>query len=136
MAKKFLVDCISKDENIDDFDNVQNKTYYKKPTKINIEKLSPTSSSIVLHIVSTHIWPHAPFMNNLEIDLLQYSYKIDEDDHEIVPTIVDHVLPEDFPMPCKCGKRARENICSCRIIKSKCCQYFSCQPESCKSPTT
>ena len=54
-------------------------------------------------------------MNNLEIDPLQYGNDFDEDDDvdEIVPTIVDHVLPEDFPMPCKCGKCARENICSC-----------------------
>ena len=77
-------------------------------------------------------------MNNLEIDPLQYGNDFDEDDDvdEIVPTIVDHVLPEDFPMPCKCGKCARENICSCRIIELKCCQYCSCQPESWKSPTT
>ena len=56
-------------------------------------------------------------MNNLEIDPLQYGNDFDEDDDvdEIVPTIVDHVLPEDFPMPCKCGKCARENICLCRM---------------------
>ena len=75
-----------------------------------------------------YIWLHAPFMNNLEIDPLQYGYEIDEDDDdEIVPTIVDHVLPEDFPMSCKFGKCARE---------LKCCQCYSCQPESCKNPTT
>ena len=51
-------------------------------------------------------------MNNLEIDPLQYRYEIDEDDDDgIVPTIVDQVLPEDFPMPYKCGKCARKNIC-------------------------
>ena len=44
-------------------------------------------------------------MNNLEIDPPQCGYEIDEnDDDEIVPTIVNHALPEDFPMPCKCGK--------------------------------
>ena len=132
MAEKFLVGCVSKDENIDDFDNLQNKTYYKKSTEINIEQLPPTSSSIAFHIkrayLQIYIWLHAPFMNKLEIDPLQYSYEIDEDDDdEIVPTIVDHVLPEDFPMACKCGKCARE---------LKCCQYCSCQPESCKNPTT
>ena len=76
-------------------------------------------------------------MNNLEIDPLQYGNDFDEDDDvdEIVPTIVDHVLPEDFPMPCKCGKCARENICSCWINELK-CQYCSCQLESCKNPTT
>ena len=36
MAEKFLVGCVSKDKNIDDFDNVRNKTYYKKPIEINI----------------------------------------------------------------------------------------------------
>ena len=76
-------------------------------------------------------------MNNLEIDPLQYGNDFDEDDvDEIAPTIVDHVLPEDFPMPCKCGKCARENICLCQINKLKCCQYCSCHQESCKNPTT
>ena len=101
MAKKFLVGCVSKDENIDDFDNLWNKTYYKKSTEISIEKLPPTSSSIALHIKRTYlqnyIWLHGPFRNNLEIDPLQYSCEIDEDDDEIVLMIVDHVLPEDFP---------------------------------------
>ena len=141
MAEKFLVGCVSKDENIDDFDNMQNKTYYKKSIEINIEKLLPTLSNIALNIkrmyLQTYIWLHAPFMNNLEIDSLQYSYEIDEDDDdEIVPTIFDHVLPEDFPMSCKCGKCARENIRSCRINELKCCQYCSCQPGSCKISTT
>ena len=36
MDKKVLVGCVSKDENIDDFDNLWNKTYYKKSTEINI----------------------------------------------------------------------------------------------------
>ena len=36
MAEKFFVGCISKDENIDDFDSLQNKTYFKKSTEINI----------------------------------------------------------------------------------------------------
>ena len=140
MAKKFLVGCVSKDENIDDFDNLWNKTYYKKSTEINIENLPPTSSSIALHIRRTYlqnyIWLHGLFTNNLEIDPLQYSCEIDEDDDEIVLMIVDHVLPEDFPMPCKCGKCARENICLCQINKLKCCQYCSCHQESCKNPTT
>ena len=83
-GRKILVGCVSKDENIYDFDNLQNKTYYKKSTEINIEKLPQTSSSIVLHIkrayLQTYIWVHGPFMINLEIDPLQYGYEIDEDD--------------------------------------------------------
>ena len=120
MAEKFLVGYVSKDKDIDNFDDLRHKTYYKKSTEISIEKLPPTSSSITLHIkrayLQTYIWLRAPFINNLEIDPLQYGYEVNEDDEdEIVLTVVNHVLPEDFPMPCKCGKCARENVCSCRI---------------------
>ena len=140
MAEKFLVGCISKDKNVDNFDDLRHKTYYKKSTEISIEKLPPTSSSIALHVkrayLQTYIWLRAPFINNLEIDPLQYGNEINEDDEdEIVPTAVNHVLPEDFPMPCKYDKCARENVCSCRINNLQCCQYCSCQPDSCKNPT-
>ena len=104
MAENFLVGCVSKDENIDDFDNLRNKTYYKKSTEINIEKLPPTSSSIALHIkrayLQIYIWLHAPFMNNLEIDPLQYGYEIDEDDDdEIVPTLSITFYQKTFLCP-------------------------------------
>ena len=140
MAEKFLVGCVSKDKDIDNFDDLRHKTYYKKSTEISIEKLPPTSSSIALHIkrayFQTYIWLRAPFINNLEIDPLQYGYEVNKDDEdEIVLTVVNHVLPEDFPMPCKCGKCARENVCSCRINDLQCCQYCSCQPDSCKNLT-
>ena len=90
--------------NIDDFDNLRNKTYYKKSTEINIEKLPPTSSSIALHIkrayLQIYIWLHAPFMNNLEIDPLQYGYEIDEDDDdEIVPTLSITFYQKTFLCP-------------------------------------
>ena len=104
MAEKFIVACVSKDENIDDFDNLLNKTYYKKSTEINIEKLPPTSSSIALHIkrayLQTYIWLNAPFMNNLEIDPLQYGYEIDEDDDdEIIPTLSITFYQKTFLCP-------------------------------------
>ena len=113
MAEKFLFGCVSKDKDIDNFDDLRHKTYYKKSTEISIEKLPPTSSSIALHIklayLQTYIWLHAPFIKNLEIDPLQYGYKVNKDDEdEIVPTVANHVLPEDFPMPCKCGKVCKD----------------------------
>ena len=140
MAEKFLVGCVSKDKDINNFDDLRNKTYYKKSTEIRIDKLPPTSSSIALHIkrayLQTYIWLRAPFINSLEIDPLQYGYKVNGDDEdEIVPTVVNQVLSEDFPMPCKCGKCTRENICSCRINDLQCCQSCSCQPDSCKNST-
>ena len=142
MAEKFLVGCVSKDKDINNFDNSRHKTYYKKSTEISIKKLPPTSSSIALHIkrayLQTYIWLRAPSINNLDNNNnnLIIIYKVNEDDEdEIIPTVVNHVLPEDFPMPCKCGKCAWENVCSCRINNLQCCQYCSCQPDSCKNPT-
>ena len=55
MAEKFVGGCVSKDENIDDFDNRQNKTCCKNSIEINIEKLPPTSSSIALHIKRVYL---------------------------------------------------------------------------------
>ena len=140
MAKKFINGCISKDKDIDNCDDLLRKTCYKKSTVISIEKLPPTSSSIALHIkrayLQTYIRLRAPFIKNLEINPMQYEYKVNQDDEdEIVPTAVNHVLPKDFPMPCKCGKCARENVCSCQINDLQCCQYCSCQPDSRKNPT-
>lgn len=140
MAERFLVSCVCKNEFILDFDNLRNKTYYKKAKEINLEKLPPTSSSIGLHIkrayLQTFIWLHAPFTDDFDINPLNYGYECNDDDEdEIVPKIINNALPEDFPMPCNCGKCARENVCSCRINNLKCCEYCRCQPESCKNPT-
>ena len=40
MAKKFLDGCVSKDKDIDNFDDLRHKTCYKKSTEISIEKLA------------------------------------------------------------------------------------------------
>ena len=55
MAEKFLVGCVSKDKDIDNFDDLRHKSYYEKSTEISIEKLPPSSSSIALHIKRAYI---------------------------------------------------------------------------------
>lgn len=142
-AERFLVRCICKDSNIHEFDDLRKKVYYKKATEINIEKLPPTSSSIALHVkrayLQTYIWLHAPFIFDLDIDPLQYGYKLDDDyedddDNGIIPLMAAKVLPEDFPLPCRCTKCARETVCPCRVHELPCCEYCNCKPESCKNP--
>ena len=140
-AEEFLLRCVSKDATFKTFDDLRNAIYYKKATEVNIEKLPPTSTSIYLHIkrayLQTYIWLHAPFSAELDIDPLNYGYEIedDEDDYDaIIPKIVTDVLPDDFPMPCKCVKCARETVCSCRIHGLSCCEYCNCKSDSCKNP--
>ena len=140
-AENFLLRCISKDSYIKTFDDLRNDIYYKKATVVDIEKLPPTSTSIHLHIkrayLQTYIWLHAPFTADLDIDPLHYGYEIeDEDDDcgEIVPKVISSVMPEDFPMPCRCGKCAREMVCSCRKHRQLCCKYCNCKSDSCKNP--
>ena len=49
-AEKFLVDCISKNSDSDNFDDLRFKTYHKKSFQLDLEKLPPTSSSIRIYI--------------------------------------------------------------------------------------
>ena len=140
-AENFLLRCISKDVNFKTFDSLRNFVYYKKATEINLEKLPPTSSSIYLHIkrafLQTFIWLHAPFLAEMDIDPLNFGYEMEEEDvdcEDIFPQIVADVLPEDFPMPCKCVKCAKETVCSCRKYQLPCCTYCNCKSDSCKNP--
>ena len=48
---------------------------------------------------------------------MRYGYEVEDEDDDCEDTIskvVADVMPEDFLMPCKCVKCARENVCSCR----------------------
>ena len=115
-AEKFLVRCISKDEDVDTFDQLRTKVYYKNSFSLNLQKLPPTSSCIKFHIqhgyLQSHIWFHAAFMESISIDPTEYGYtKVEE---EVSPTILPpETIPEDFPSPCNCMKYARSNICPC-----------------------
>ena len=115
LAEKFLVCCICKDENINTFDHLRNMVYYKKFEKLDLERFSPTSSSILLHIKRAHlqlyVWLRSPFAKSLLIDPLEYGYKLQENDDEVMkPNITTISLPEDLPIPCKCGKYASVHL--------------------------
>ena len=77
LAEKFLLRCICKDENINAFDQLRNMVYYKKSKKLDLERLHPTSASILLQIKcaypQSYVWLRSPFAKSLKIDPLEYS---------------------------------------------------------------
>ena len=139
LAEKFLLRCICKDENINTLDQLRNMVYYKKSKKLNLERFPPTSSSILLRIkrayLQSHVWLRFPFAKSLVIDPLQYGYKLQEDDDDEVmkPNIMKISLPEDIPIPYKCGKSAKANVCICRVNNIQCCQYCNSKAETCQN---
>ena len=138
LAEKFLVRCIYKDENINTFDQLRNMVYYKKSKKLNPERFRPTSSSILLHIkcayLQSYVQLRSPFAKILVIDPLEYGYKLQEDDDEVMkPNIMTISLSEHLPIPCKCGKCARVNVCIGRVNSIQCCQYCNSKAETCQN---
>ena len=65
-AEKFLVECISKSSERNNFDEIRFETYHQKSFQLDLEKLPPTSPSIHIHIkgpfLQSCFWLHAPFV--------------------------------------------------------------------------
>jgi len=87
-AERFLVRCLSSNENIGCFDELRYEVFHKKQLQFNIETFPPISNSIKIHIkrafLQCHLWLHAPFVSNITIDSLDFGYTIDEEGH-LVP---------------------------------------------------
>lgn len=140
LAEKFLVRCICKEKDVQTFDHLRRQVYYKKFKELDLEKLPPTSSSIREHIkrayLQSHVWINSAFVASVTINPLNYGYEQDETGESIKAKIVEESLPEELPMPCKCNKCAKSNICICRVNKIACCQYCNCKPDCCKNPSS
>ena len=141
LVEKFLVRCICKDENINTFEQLRNMVYYKKSKKLDLERFPQTSSSIFLHIrrahLQSHVWLSSPFSKSFVIDSLEYGYNLqedDDDDDEVMkPNIMTISLPDNLPIPCKCGKCARAHLCISRVNNIQCCQHCNCKAETCQN---
>ena len=138
IAERYLVKCICKDNTVTTFDQLRNKIYYQKSQLLDLEKLPPTSTSIMLHIkrayLQTYLWLHSPFVASINIDPLDYGYQLDDNDY-LNPVITDgNVLPVNLPQPCKCAKCAKPNVCVCRVNGVSCCRYCNCNSEACQNP--
>ena len=115
------------------FFNFRYRTYHQYSFKLDLEKLPTTSDTIRTHILrayfQSYLWYHTPFERSVELDPVQYGYHLE--DECFIPTILsdEERLPEDFPMPCKCIKCARKNLCLCRVKKIPCCTFCKCGNE-------
>ena len=111
--------------------------FHQKSSCLDLERIPPTSNAINLHIhrayLQAYIWYHAAIDSTINIDPELYGYACDEDDN-LVPIINDAcLLPEEFPLPCKCIKCKFEKRCPCRVAELACCQYCKCTNE-CSNP--
>ena len=135
-AEKFPLKCITKHD-VDTFNQLRFIVYHEK--HLQFERFSPTSDSIKQHILRAylqcHIWLHAPFLENIELNPLDYGYKLD-DNGNLVPILATKPpISSNFPQPCNCRKCSKPKVCPCRLKEISCCQYCKCNasPE-CKNP--
>ena len=93
--------------------------YQQKLHEFYLEKFPGTSSAIKQHILYPYLqcrlWLHAPFIEDISIDTLQYGHSFNEEDDLVPLTISDTLIPGDFSSPCNCLKCARPQGCSGRI---------------------
>ena len=137
-AEKFLLSFIT-NHKVDTFDELQYIVYHEKHLQFDIERFPPTSASVRQHIlrayIQCYIWLHAPFLQDIQLNLLDYGYALDENGN-LVPLLTEEVsLPEEFPIPCNCLKCSKQTVCPCRVKKIPCCQYCKCNTNpACRNP--
>ena len=98
-TRQFVLRCIS-NEKLDSFDDLNYDVYNKKLQEFHLEKFPATIGAIKQHILRAylqcHLWFHAPFIEDISIDPLQYGYSLNEED-DLVPLIInDTLIPADF----------------------------------------
>ena len=138
LAENFLIRCICKDKNVNTFNQLRHIVCYKKSKELDLEKLPATSSGVLLHIkrayLQTYIWLHSAFVESIEINPLEYGYELEDDDEEMMtPKIIEEILSDELPMPCKFLKCVKSNACTYRVNKMRCWQYCNCKTEVCQN---
>ena len=137
-AEKFLLKCITKHQ-VKTFDELRYTVYHEKHLEFDIERFPPTSDSIRQHIMRAYLQcfkrRQSPFVESIELDPVNYGYRIDEDE-KLVPVIsTKPPIPSNFPHPCSCQKCSKANVCKCRVLGVACCVYCKCKACSdCKNP--
>ena len=138
-AEKYLVSCLSINSNSKTFDELRYETYHKRAFQLDFEKLPCTSKSIILHIKRAYYtcyrWCHVPFMEEIDLNPINYGYYEDVDENLVPEIIQGETIPNDFPIPCNCIKCAKSNVCPCRVREIHCCEYCKCSASvNCKNP--
>ena len=136
-AEQFLVKVFNPKSSVNTFDELRYLYYHDKLFKFNVETMPPTSISIVDHIkrayYQCHQWLNSPFIESDNLDVSDFGYVLN-DDLIITPSIQYKVIPDDFTMPCKCQKCARQTVCPCRVKSIPCCNFCKCKSDKqCKN---
>ena len=125
-AEKFLLKCITKHD-VDTFVELSFIVYHEKYLEFDVERFPPTSDNITQHILRAYlqcyIWPRSAFPRNIDLDPLEYGYRLTEDS-DLVPIIsAKSSIPSNFPQPCSCQKCGKASLCKCRVLEIRCCQF-------------
>ena len=111
MAERFLLNVYKPGTKCKTFDELRYQLYYQ--SKKTILSLPPTSRSVEGHILrafyGTYLQLHC--LENTNLDPRSFGYI--EADENLYPDRFQLLLPEDFPVPCKCVSCATVR-CSCR----------------------
>ena len=124
VAEKFFLKCITKHD-VDTFDELRFIVYHKKYLEFDIERFPPTSDNIRQHILRAYlqcyIWLHSAFLENIDLDPLEYGYRLTEDNN-LVPIIsTKQSIPSNFPQACNCKKCSKASVYKCRLLEIRCC---------------
>ena len=137
-AEKFLLKCITKHD-VDTFDELRFIVCHEEYLKFDIECFPPTSDKIRQHILRAYlqcyIWLHPAILENINLDPLQYGYRLNERSN-LVPIIsTKPSIPSNFPQPCNCQKCSKASVCKCQLLKIRCCHFCKCDASPrCKNP--
>ena len=134
LAEKFLVECISKGSERNNFDDICFEMYHQKSLQLYLEKLPWTLSSIHIHIkrafLQCYLWLHAPFVESIEINPEDYGHELTEEDMLVSTITTEDIIPDDFPVLCSCLKCVKKTLCPCRVKLISCSKFCKCEASS------
>ena len=111
IAEKFPLKCVTKHD-VESFDELCYVVYHVK--HLPIERFPPKTNSISQHILRVYFqwykWLKSPFLVDILLFQLHYSYYIDKVD-DIVPIVPTN---PSWSVPI---------FCKCRVLGIACCQY-------------
>ena len=98
-AEKFLLKCVKKHD-IDTFDELPFIAYHEKYLEFDTERFPPTSDKIRQYIMRAYlqcyIWLHSAFLENLDLNPLEYDYRLTEDSNLVPIKSTKPSIPSNF----------------------------------------
>ena len=129
-SETFLLKCITK-QDVDTFDKLRFIVYHEKYLEFDIERFPPTSDNIRQHIMRAYlrcyIWLHSLFLENIDLNPLEYGYRLTEDSNPVSIISTKPSIPSNFPQPCNCQKWSKASACKCQLLEIRCCQFCKCK---------